>query len=164
MIVVVADSSPLNYLVLIGSVDVLQSLFNTILVPREVIGELRATAAPSEVRAWAEALPDWVTVSEAGAVENQEMSHLDPGERAAIRLAQIHPEALLLIDDAAGRLEATLRGVQCTGTLGVLRAAASKKLIDLRPALENLLKTNFRISKSVIDDLLAEDDLRRQPE
>lgn len=60
MTVVVADSSPLNYLVLIGSIDILQELFNKILVPAEVIAELRATAAPSRVRAWAEALPDWM--------------------------------------------------------------------------------------------------------
>jgi predicted nucleic acid-binding protein len=131
-----------------------------ILVPTEVIAELRATAAPPKVRAWAEALPDWIAVSETDAVDTDEMSQLDPGERAAILLAQIHPRALLLIDDAAGRLEATRRGIQCTGTLGVLRAASSKDLINLRSALKRLLGTNFRISTALIDELLADDDHR----
>jgi len=129
MIVVVADTSPLNYLVLIGAVDVLPDLFNRVLVPDEVISELRAAAAPPDVRAWAEALPDWIDVRSTGASDD-EMPQLDPGERAAIRLAQVQLQALLVIDDAAGRLEATRRGIECTGTIGVIRAAASKKLID----------------------------------
>ncbi len=37
MTVVVADSSPLNYLVLIDSIDILQALFGGILVPLELL-------------------------------------------------------------------------------------------------------------------------------
>ena len=40
MTVVVADSSPLNYLTLIGSVDVLRGLYGTVVVPQQVITEL----------------------------------------------------------------------------------------------------------------------------
>lgn len=161
MTVVVADTSPLSYLVLIGSIDVLPKLFNRVLVPDEVIRELRATAAPPDVRAWAEALPEWIDVSNAGQTDSEDMPQLDPGERAAIRLAQVHVHTLLVIDDAAGRREAARRGIVCTGTVGVLRAAASKGVIDLRPALEKLLQTNFRISRSLVDDLLADDARRR---
>jgi predicted nucleic acid-binding protein len=161
MTVVVADSSPLNYLVLTGSIDILRELFNRILVPDEVIVELCAAGAPSEVRQWVGALPEWVLVSSSGRVADREMPHLDPGERAAIMLAQSHPEALLLIDDAEGRLEATRRGIKCTGTLGVLRAAASKNLVDLPSMLGRLLETNFRISPSIVSDLLSEDAKRR---
>ena len=161
MTVVVADSSPLNYLVLIGSIEILQRLFDRILVPEEVILELAAVGTPTEVRQWAEALPGWVIVSDRGHGADQEMQQLDPGERAAIVLAQAHPKALLLIDDAAGRLEATRRGIECTGTLGVLRAAASKSLIDLPSMLGRLLETSFRISPFIVAELLAEDAQRR---
>jgi len=41
-------------------------------------------------------LPKWVDVHEA--VVRDEMTHLDPGERAAIVLAQSEPGALLSID------------------------------------------------------------------
>lgn len=34
MTVVVADSSPLNYLTLIGSIELLHQLYDTIVVPR----------------------------------------------------------------------------------------------------------------------------------
>ena len=53
MTVVVADSSPLNYLTLLGSIDVLQRLYGTVLVPQQVIAELLESAAPLDVRRWA---------------------------------------------------------------------------------------------------------------
>lgn len=161
MKVVVADSSPLNYLTLIGSVDVLQRLYRTILVPQQVITELTDPAAPRNVRDWALSLPDWVDVR-VTVVNDAGMLHLDPGERAAITLAQSEPGALLLIDDAAGRTEASRRGILNTGTLGILRASALKGFVDLRVVLAQLLETNFRVSLSLVDELLAEDADRRR--
>ena len=46
MTVVIADSSPLNYLTLIGSVDVLRRLYGTVIVPQQVIMELTDPAPP----------------------------------------------------------------------------------------------------------------------
>ena len=37
MTVVIADSSPLNYLTLIGSVDLLHRLYGVVVVPRQAI-------------------------------------------------------------------------------------------------------------------------------
>ena len=68
---------------------------------------------------------------------------------------------LLLIDDAAGRIEANRRGIPSTGTLGVLRAAAIRQLLDFPAALKRLAETNFRISQSLLSDLLAEDSERK---
>ena len=48
-----------------------------------------------------------------------------------------------------------------TGTLGILRAAALGELIDLPSALGRLLATNFRVSISLANDLLAEDAERK---
>lgn len=126
MTVVIANSSPLNYLTLIGSVDVLHGLYGTVIVPQQVITELIDPAAPHEVRGWALNLPDWIDVRVA-IVNDASLLHLDPGERAAITLAQSEPGALLLIDEAAGRIEASRRGILNTGTLGVLRAAALRE-------------------------------------
>lgn len=134
MTVVVADSSPLNYLTLIGSVDVLHQLYGVVVVPQQVIAELIDRAAPQEVQVWESNLPDWIDVREA-IIADDEMTHLDPGERAAILLAQLEPGALLLIDETAGRIEASRRGIRNTGTLGVLRAGALKDYVDLPIAL-----------------------------
>lgn len=62
MTVVIANSSPLNYLTLIGSVDVLHGLYGTVIVPQQVITELIDPVAPHEVRGWALNLPDWIDV------------------------------------------------------------------------------------------------------
>jgi predicted nucleic acid-binding protein len=77
-------------------------------------------------------------------------------------LAQSESGALLLIDDAAGRVEASRRGISSTGTLGILRAAALKGLVDLPSALARLLDTNFRVSTRLVADLLVEDAERRR--
>jgi len=161
MTVVVADSSPLNYLTLIGSVDVLQRLYVAVVVPQQVISELIDPAGPHKVRDWASNLPDWIDVREA-VVSSDDMPHLDPGERAAIVLAQSEPGALLLIDETAGRIEASRRGIRNTGTLGILRAAALKEYVDLPAALARLLETNFRVSMELVSALLAEDAERRR--
>ena len=120
---VVADTSPLNYLVLIGEVDVLAELYGEVLVPEVVIAELTDVEAPSAVGSWASNLPFWIDVRPTP-VSDERLERLDEGERAAILLAeaQLSP-VLLLIDDAEGRAEAERRNIAATGTLGVLRAA-----------------------------------------
>ncbi len=161
MTVVVADTSPLNYLILIEAIDVLPRLYGAVVVPRQVIAELTAAEAPDSVRAWASSLPAWIDARDA-AVGDEDMKHLDLGERAAILLAESQPDALLLIDETAGRIEASRRGIRNTGTLGVLRAAASRDFVDLAVALGRLLDTNFRVSTDLVSDLLAEDAERRR--
>jgi predicted nucleic acid-binding protein len=42
--VVVADTSPINYLVLIGQIDLLTRLYKRILIPPAVLAELKASA------------------------------------------------------------------------------------------------------------------------
>jgi len=137
------------------STDVLQ-LYGGVLVPQQVISELIEPAAPHEVRRWASDLPHWIEVRVA-IVSDDDMMHLDPGERAAIALAQSERGALLLIDETAGRIEASRRGIQNTGTLGVLRAAALRGHVDLPTVLARLLETNFRVSTELVSALLAED-------
>lgn len=160
MKVVVADTSPINYLVLIDCVDVLRQLYARIVIPKEVLDELTAPGAPPPVVAWIQTRPDWIEVrlapiGDATRTEAQELD-LDPGEAAAIRLAITEQGSLLLIDEAAGRAVATRLGVANTGTLGVLLAAAKEGLIDLRVALSRLQGTNFRISRTLVDRLIAD--------
>ena len=60
MMLVVADTSPLNYLVWIESVDILRQLYGQVVIPAEVRDELLAADAPMVVRSWANVLPDWI--------------------------------------------------------------------------------------------------------
>ena len=59
---VVSDTSPLNYLILIGSDELLMDLFGTIAVPAAVIGELQSPHAPTEIHKWLAHKPDWIEV------------------------------------------------------------------------------------------------------
>lgn len=91
------------------------------------------------------------------------LERLDPGERAAILLAEAQDSAvLLLIDDADGRAEAERRHISTTGTLGLLRAAAQLALVDLAAALTRLSATNFRAPAALIDEFLREDAERKR--
>lgn len=109
MKVVVADTSPLNYLVLIGQSDVLAQLYGEVLIPDIVARELRDADAPLEVVRWASQLPPWINV-QVTPVSPERLDRLDAGERAAILLAEAQTSpVLLLIDDADGRAEAVRR-------------------------------------------------------
>jgi predicted nucleic acid-binding protein len=162
MTVVIADTSPVNYLLLIGEITILPSLYGQVLIPLEVMAELSDSDAPPEVLRWARSHPTWLQTRQVRTVHDDPgLRQLDPGERAAILLAQQEAGALLLIDDAAGRNEATRRGIRSTGTLGILRAAAIRQLLDLPTSLKNLAATNFRISQRLVAELLAEDTARK---
>lgn len=56
--IVVADASPVLYLVLVGSVDVLQALYDQVVIPQAVADELQHADAPDPVRTWIANLPD----------------------------------------------------------------------------------------------------------
>jgi predicted nucleic acid-binding protein len=56
MTVVVADTSPLNYLILIDAVELLPRLYGNIVIPTEVLDELLAHGAPQRVSEWANQL------------------------------------------------------------------------------------------------------------
>jgi predicted nucleic acid-binding protein len=164
MTVVVADTSPLNYLILIEAIDLLPRLYGRIVIPVEVLNELSDDGAPRRVSEWAMKAQEWVEVRSAPLSNDPALSLLDQGEISAILLAQSEAEVLLLIDEAAGRLEASRRGIPNTGTVGVLRAASIARLVDLPTALARLVATNFRISGPLLEGLIAEDAARKREE
>jgi hypothetical protein len=84
MSVVIADASPLNYLVLIGEVDVLAQLYGQIHVPEEVVTELAAPGAPAEVADWIHSKPSWLLI-ETVAVSDADPSFGEAGRRGAGR-------------------------------------------------------------------------------
>src|SRR4029077_4772016 len=94
--------------------------------------------------------------------EDSSLQELDPGERAAIVLAESIRADLLLIDDRAGAILAQRRGLAVTGTLGVLDLASQAGLLHLQDAFTRLQKTNFRYPPSLMETLLAEERNRKK--
>jgi predicted nucleic acid-binding protein len=64
MIVVVADTSPLNYLIQIDCHELLPALYGQVLIPAAVFQELQHAGTPAAVFGWARQLPPWVEVRE----------------------------------------------------------------------------------------------------
>jgi predicted nucleic acid-binding protein len=155
MRLVVADTGPLNYLVLIEQVAILPTLFEKIFVPQIVRDELRHDEAPENVRRWIADPPSWVEIVPADHdVDDPALVDLDDGERAAIQLAARIGAELLLIDDREAVNVARTLGFAVTGTLGILDLAASRGMIRLVDAVERLKNTSFRCRPDVLDALL----------
>src|SRR6266516_2693994 len=127
---VVADNTPINYLVLIGQINLLASLYEQVVIPSAVAAELRHPKAPAVVQTWVANLPPWCAIRQAQGQPDEALMQLDPGEREAIVLAQELGAGAFLTDDLEGRAEAIQRGIAVTGTLGILERAALRALID----------------------------------
>ena len=56
--IVIADTSPINYLIWIAQIDVLPKLYGRILIPSSVYDELTDDDAPEAVRKWIAEAPD----------------------------------------------------------------------------------------------------------
>ena len=152
--IVISDTSPLNYLILIECVHVLPELYGHVVIPEGVFEELQRQSTPDVVREWVSARPDWLEVRKTRMQPDAALELLGVGERQAICLAQELKAAAIIIDEERGRKEAKRRGLSVIGILGVLRDAAERELIDLPTALERLRRTNFRVSDQIINSLL----------
>jgi len=86
MRLVVADTSPLRYLVQIDQVDLLPQLFEKIFIPSVVCDELRHPSAPQVVRTWMRSVPEWLEISVVRASGDPSLDALDEGEKSAITL------------------------------------------------------------------------------
>jgi predicted nucleic acid-binding protein len=154
--IVVADTSPINYLILIGEIEILTKMYGTVVIPRAVREELLRPSAPEMVRNWTNQLPIWLEVHTPVNAADASLATLDPGERDAIILASELKADQLIVDDRQGRHEAEKRGIPVIGTLGVMREAATLGLLDLRTAVKRLEATSFHIAPEILTRLLKD--------
>ncbi len=156
--IVIADTSPLNYLILIDKIDLLRVLYGEITIPEAVFTELQAPKTPDKVKKWIIRHPDWLRVQKITGVLDEQLRELHLGEAEAITLAE-ELNAGIIIDEKEGRKIALERGLTVTGLLGVLRDASFRDLINLAATLADLEKTAFRVSPELIQKLI---ELERQ--
>ena len=142
--IVVSDTSPLNYLVLIDLQHILPQLFERILIPEAVREELQAAGAPEPIAQLLAAEPKWL--------ETRRVSEIEPKLQ---HLALAISADLVLLDERKGRQAARERGLAVSGTLGVLDLAARWRLTNMPDALRRLQRTSFRASPRLIRHILA---------
>lgn len=155
-LLVVADTSPLNYLVRLGYSEFLTELYGRVLIPPAVLRELTHPNTPTEVRSWIAHPPSWLEVTTASHIDPTLPPKLGIGEREAISLALERRADAILIDDALGRSEAKARNVPVNGTLFVILESALRGRLNFEDGIRQLRQVGFRFS------LAVEEDMRRR--
>jgi predicted nucleic acid-binding protein len=159
---IVADTAPLNYLVIIQAIEILPNLYRSVSIPPAVLAELSHARTPDVVRAWISAPPFWLRAVGLKASVHSSLSALDAGEREPISLASELQANLLLMDEREGVLLARKHGLNVIGTLAALDLAAARGLVDLQTMFDRLMATTFRMPLRVMTVMLKEDAQRKQ--
>jgi predicted nucleic acid-binding protein len=155
-VIVVSDTSPINYLCRIGRIDILPALFGRVVIPVAVRNELGISAAPVPVQHFIAHPPVWLDIL-SPSVDDPALADLGTGERQAITLAQDLRADLLIADDMDARNAAIARQLTVIGTLGVVKLAAVKQLLDRSQTIRDLQAAGFYISEKLLQWLLEDD-------
>ena len=157
---IISDTTPSISLIKINRLDLLEKLFEEVLIPEAVYREL-TTNALFENEAKIVKTSSFLKTS---SVQNrkslqllQAVSGLDDGESEAIILADELKSDVLIMDERKGRKVAEKLGIKITGTVGVLLQSYSENMISLdeiKTYLDQLKNSNIRLSESLIQKAL----------
>ncbi len=146
--IVVSDTSPILSLALIGRLELLRDLYQSIVIPEAVRAEIMATdqGGAREV-----AQADWIITRliDPDVVLKLLLREVDRGEAEAIELALQSHADVLLIDERKARRVAAYLELNVAGLLDVLQAARQHGLIpQIKPVLDDLMtRARFRLSR-----------------
>lgn len=156
--IVVSDTSALSNLALVEHLWLLQDIYQTVIIPDVVAGELAAARDPtiSDILQLS-----WIQTKSLTrlqiADQLQQERGLDAGEASAIALALELQADDLLIDERLGRQEAIRLGIPIIGILGVLLVAKRRSLIpQIKPVVDTLIhQAGFRVSRQLYQQVLV---------
>ncbi len=157
MTIIVSDTSPICYLLLIHQIDLLPQLYGEVTIPQTVGDELKANQSPAVVQNWISRPPEWLRIVTINVSPDPILEPLDPGEREAILLAKQLAADLVILDDKAARQIASAMGLNIIGLIGILKDAARSGLIDLATSFEQLRAAGFWVAPCLLQRLLAEE-------
>lgn len=155
--IVVSNTSPVINLAAIGHLDLLEKLFQQIIISPAVYQEITVdgTGQPGSQEVYS--LP-WIKTKK---VNNPTLvkalqGELDKGEAEAIALAIENKADLLLLDERKGREVASRFGIQCIGVLGILILAKENDYIHrIKPVVNELIaKAGFWVSPALYEYVL----------
>ena len=136
---VVPDTTCLIGLSAVSLLDLLDELYDVVVVPEAVVQE------------FGEPLPSWAKPAEGDPLLVSALRQtLGPGEAEVIAVAAQSTNALAVLDDKRARATARAMGVRLTGTLGILlRARREGRLPSMRAAIEVLGRAGFHLSSEL---------------
>jgi len=138
----------------VDRLDLLQILFDTVIIPVSVRDEVMGMAAKITVE-----LPSFIHVEPVAAELPVRFLKLNlhAGESEAIALALERGIKGIILDDKQAREIADELGLKVIGTLGLLILAKRKGLLsEVRPVIVKIIEgVNFRIAPSVLNRALS---------
>ena len=155
--IVIADTTPIITLMKLQRLDLLEKLFDTVIVPNAVYEELTSNSNYlTEVQMVVECpFLKRCAVSDRQSIKIlREVVGLDAGESEAIALAEENNADLLIIDERKGRRIAKQMELKITGTIGILLQAFDCKILSEEEILscsERLRNSRIRISDSLFE-------------
>ena len=151
------NTSPLLYLNLIGQLDILPALYQTVAIPTDVkdellVGQQQGISVPDvDNLSWKKvtALKDRTLIPL--------ITDLGPGEAELIGLGRQHPGSRLILDDTLGRRIASLNKLTFTGTVGVVIKAKQAGLVPtVRPIVMALRQSGLWLGDDLIRAVLRQ--------
>jgi predicted nucleic acid-binding protein len=137
---IISDTSCLIILTNIGELELLRLVYGKVTTTSEIAEE------------YGEELPEWVDIVSVKDKSRQRILELqlDKGESSAIALALESEDSTIILDDIKARRIADKLGLVFTGTIGfVIKAKLSGIIPSIRPILEKIKQTNFRLSREI---------------
>lgn len=141
---VIPDTSCLILLRKIGALNLLDQLYDEVLITETVLREFKELVSIPYKLAKIENTDFFKLLS----------LQLDPGEASVICMASDQQDFLMILDDLKGRKVANSLGLNFTGTLGVLvKAKRNGLIVKLEPYVERLLQVGIRVSSQVLNEV-----------
>ena len=143
--IIISDTSCLIALSKIEKLDLLQDLYQEIIVTNDIYQEFGSS------------LPDWIIITEVKDKQTQRdlEEQLDKGESSSIALALEIDNATLIIDEIKGRKIAQSLNIDIIGTIGIILLAGKKGLIsDVIGTVLRLVNKGFRLSDKLINKII----------
>lgn len=153
----VVNTSPLSYLHRAGLLYLLPTIFGRVVVPGQVVTELRVGRGHGYdlpepmVLPWADVRP-----VEPLSPRLERFGFLGAGERAVLTLAMALPVSVAIIDELPARRVAQLLDVRVTGTLNIILTAKQRGHVQaVRPILDRLQDLRFRVAPALREHILT---------
>jgi predicted nucleic acid-binding protein len=138
--IIIADTSCLILLSKVGNLELLRELYDKVFVTPEIAEEFGTE------------LPPFIFIREAKDKLKIKILrlHLDNGESSGIVLAMETLQSVIILDDLKARKIAKQLDIPFTGTIGIIVKAKKSGIIkSIKPILEKIKQTNFRVSKEI---------------
>ena len=160
MKIVIADAGPLIALSRIDQLQLLQQLFQEVVITETIRDEILVNDQSLGKEAVEKAIhAQWINVKKVNLKTWKPLNPgVDVGESSAIFLAtQSSESTLLIMDDQAGRAEARYQKLAVVGTAAVIGMAKEQGLIDsAKTVLHELRDAGYYIGDAVIETVLKD--------